>query len=174
MLTKLDVSHNIELYRLECQHNQLTNLDVSACTALRQLKSHSNQLTTSEEILSQFQIRIKENRIFEIESGKYAILFPMYQVDGGMYQIFLVEDNNGKFYLSDDGNTYKELDIIFEMSEPDVIKNLVSIMKQYGVRRNPSNNAFTIECTPYDVHLKMSYLIQCLSFMLNMKIFYNC
>ena len=110
-------------------------------------------------------------RIAQAAPNKFAISFPMYKIDGGLYEIFLVADN-GKFFLSDEGATYAELDKIFELKEPDVIKNLIAILKQYGCRKSQTSNAFIIECTPQDVHVKMSFLIQAISFMLNMKIFY--
>jgi len=118
-----------------------------------------------EEFLSR-NIRVKQ-----VDADKYAILFPMFRVDGGPYRIFFVVDN-GKFYLSDEGATYAELDREFELKEPDVIKNIVAILKRYGCRKHPESNAFVIECTHEDVHVKLSHLIQALSFMLNMKIFY--
>ena len=110
-------------------------------------------------------------RIAPAGQNKFAISFPMYKVEGGTYEIYLVADA-GKFYLSDEGATYKELDKIFELKEPDVIKNLVAILKQYGCRKHQTSNAFTIECTPQDIHIKLSFLVQAISFMLNMKIFY--
>ena len=108
-------------------------------------------------------------RVVEADTNKYAISFPMYKIDGGMYEIFLVTNDDG-FYLSDEGATIAELDKIFELGEPDVIKNLVAILKQYGCKKVGKN--ITVACTPKDVHIKMSYLIQAISFMLNMKIFY--
>jgi hypothetical protein len=113
----------------------------------------------------------KKIRIVPAGANKFAISLPMYKIDGGVYEIFLVADA-GKFYLSDEGATYKELDKIFELKEPDVVKNLVAILKQYGCRKHPQSNAFIIECTPQDIHVKASFLIQAVSFMLNMKIFY--
>ena len=109
--------------------------------------------------------------IKQISPQMCAISFPMYKVEGGIYEIFLITEDD-KFYLSDEGATYTTLEKIFELNEPDVIKNLVAILKQYGCRKHQSSNAFTIECTPQDIHVKMSYLIQAISFMLNMKIFY--
>ena len=111
----------------------------------------------------------KRIKVMQVSGSKYAISFPMYKIDGGMYEIYLVSANGG-FYLSDEGATVAELDKIFELSEPDVIKNLVAILKQYNCKKVGKN--ITIECTPKDVHIKMSYLIQAISFMLNMKIFY--
>jgi hypothetical protein len=110
-------------------------------------------------------------RVEQAAENKFAISFPMYKSDGGLYEIFLVAEDD-KFYLSDEGSTYAELDKIFELGEPDVIKNLVAILKQYGCRKRQDSNAFIIECMPEDVHIKLSFLIQALSFMLNMKIFY--
>jgi len=115
-----------------------------------------------------FQRKIK---IVQADTNKFAISFPMYKTEGGLYEIYLVSEA-GNFYLSDEGTTYDELDKIFELKEPHVIKNLVAILKNYGCRKHKDTNAFTIECTPQDIHVKLSYLIQALSFMLNMKIFY--
>lgn len=109
-------------------------------------------------------------RVTQAGANKYAVNFPMYKIDGGMYEIYLIAGGNGTFYLSDEGATITELDRIFELSEPDVIKNLVAILKQYNCKKVGKN--ITIECTPKDIHIKMSYLIQAISFMLNMKIFY--
>jgi len=103
-------------------------------------------------------------------ANKYAINFPMYKTDGGLYEIFLVSGGKEAFFLSDEGATITELDKIFELSEPDVVKNLVAILKQYNCKKIGKN--ITIDCTPKDIHIKLSYLIQALSFMLNMKIFY--
>jgi len=111
----------------------------------------------------------KRIKVTEISQSKYAISFPMYKIDGGLYEIYLISANNA-FYLSDEGTTLAELDKVFELNEPDVIKNLVAILKQYNCKKVGKN--ITIECTPKDIHIKMSYLIQAISFMLNMKIFY--
>ena len=111
----------------------------------------------------------KKIRVMEAGNAKWAIAFPMYKIGGGLYEIYLVSEN-GAFFLSDNGTTYAELDKVFELKEPDVIKNLVAILKQYGCKK--VGTAFTIDCTPQDIHIKMSYLIQAISFMLNMKIFY--
>jgi len=120
-----------------------------------------------------FQRRI---RIAQAAPNKFAISFPMYKIGGGLYEIYLVSEKNEKgenvFYLSDEGATYEELDKIFELKEPQVVKPIAAILRQYGCRKHPSSNAFTIECSPQDIHIKLGYLIQAISFTLNMKIFY--
>ncbi|MBS7401823.1 MAG: DUF1828 domain-containing protein [Eubacteriales bacterium] len=120
-----------------------------------------------EQLESFFRDKIKVGRI---NPQKYPIAVPMYKTDSGLYEIYLIVANDGHFYLSDEGATLKELDQIFELSEPDVIKNLVAILKQYGCRKEGNN--IVIDCTPKNIHINLSYLIQAISFMLNMKIFY--
>ena len=114
-----------------------------------------------------FGSRIK---VIDTGDGRYAIQFPMYKIEGGLYEIYLIQTAGGGFALSDEGSTLEELDKIFELSEPDVIKNLVAILRQYGCKK--VGNAFQIDCTPQNVHIKFSHLVQAISFMLNMKIFY--
>jgi len=109
-------------------------------------------------------------KVIDTGDGRYAIQFPMYKIEGGLYEIYLIQTAGGGFALSDEGSTLEELDKIFELSEPDVIKNLVAILRQYGCKK--VGNAFQIDCTPKDVHIKFSHLVQAISFMLNMKIFY--
>jgi tetratricopeptide (TPR) repeat protein len=135
-------------------------------------KEDIKKIFLSEEQLKQVKEFFKD-QIFmkEYSPAKYVITFPMYKIEGGLYDIYLTSKND-KFYLSDEGATYKELDKIFELKEPDVIKNLVAILKQYGCRKQQGTNAFIIDCTLQDINIKMSNLIQAISFMLNMKIFY--
>jgi len=146
------------------------------------IANDSNSITTKEDVkeivLSEEQLKqIEEffkDKIFMKEGSptKVVITFPMYKIGGGLYEISLKPLEDGKFYLSDEGATYAELDKIFELKEPDVIKNLVAILKQYNCRRQQGTNAFVIDCTYHDIDIKLSYLIQAISFMLNMKIFY--
>jgi hypothetical protein len=128
------------------------------------------QIVRSTFMLEWFLQRII--RIVQAGPTKFTISFPMYKIEGGPYEIYLVAED-GKFYLSDEGTTYDELDKIFELKEPDVIKNLVAILKQYDCKKHQTSNAFITECTPQDIHQRISNLIQALSFMLNMKIFYT-
>ena len=121
-----------------------------------------------EKLETFFQDKMK---IVQVNENKFAILFPMFKIEGGRFEIFLIKEND-EYYLSDEGSTYKELDEIFKLDEPDVIKNLKAISEIFGCRKRKFSNAFTIECTIENMHIKLSYLIQALSFMLNMKIFY--
>jgi tetratricopeptide (TPR) repeat protein len=126
-----------------------------------------------QEIIEFLQNKIN---VVEIDTTKWSISFPMYKIkdeliEGELYKIYLISENS-EFYLSDEGATYEELNEIFELKEPDVIKNLSAILKRYGCTKQSNTNALTINCTLQDIHSKMSRLIQTISFMLNMKIFY--
>ena len=125
-----------------------------------------------EDVLTRLFSRIKKVSARKIEPNKYQIYFPIFKYEGGVYEIFLVKEN-GKFFMSDDGATYQYLDKTFELNEPDVIKNIVATIKHFGCRKHPSSNAFTMECTPFNVHIQMSNFIQTLTMLLNMRIFYN-
>ena len=114
-----------------------------------------------------FKSRIQ---VGDMKDGRFGIALPMYKLEGGMYEIYLVPNGMGGYVLSDEGSTLAELDKIFELNEPDVVKNLVSILRHYGCKK--VGNAFQIDCSPRDVHIKASFLIQAVSFMLSMKIFY--
>ena len=115
------------------------------------------------------EVFIKRIKATQLNPQKYEFSFPMYKIDGGMYLIYLVSENGG-VYLSDEGATWAELDRIFELGEPDVIKNISACLKRFYCKKMGNN--ITIECSSKDIHLKMSYLIQCISFLLSMKIFY--
>ncbi|MCL2246863.1 MAG: DUF1828 domain-containing protein [Lentimicrobiaceae bacterium] len=169
LLENLSVNKGIK--ELSCHNNHLSNLDVADCENLDELTYHSNKMSDISQVLSGLKIQMKNFDTEKEASNKFALSTPLFKIEGGRYEIYLVEDN-GKFYLSDEGATYQELDRIFELKEQDVVRNLKAILQQYNCHRHKENNSFRIECTPKDAHIKLSYLTQCLSFMLNMKIFY--
>ncbi|MCL1826663.1 MAG: DUF2059 domain-containing protein [Candidatus Cloacimonetes bacterium] len=107
-----------------------------------------------------------------VDDQNTSIILPMFKTEGGMYKIYLNKTATG-YLLSDNGVTYTELDKIFEMKEHDVIKNLIAVLRQYGCRAERDTHAFVVDCTHENIHIKLGYLIQALSFMLNMKIFYT-
>jgi len=93
---------------------------------------------------------------------------------------FVLIKKGENIFLSDQGKTLKQLDEIFELSEPDVIKNLVAILKHYGAIKQ--GNEFVIKIDNWngnineyennDIKQGLLSLFSCVSFMLNMKIFY--
>jgi len=100
--------------------------------------------------------------------------FPIkYQRTGDGYE-FAVIEKDGKFFLSDQGRTYEMLDMVFELKEPDVQKNLHAIMKECGV--SWSDNKFLIELHSREDNAELEEakykLLECVSFMDTMRIFY--
>jgi len=107
--------------------------------------------------------------------------FPVKYVNGTSYEFLLLKRGN-KTILTDQGRTYAILDKTFEMSEPDVMKNINAIMKQYDVSTVKDSYEYVLEISSWDdnpdedqnVELKEAIfrLYGCITFMDNMKIFY--
>ena len=93
---------------------------------------------------------------------------------------FVLLKKGEDIFLSDQGKTLEQLDRIFELREPEVIKNLNAILKQYGVIKQGNEfvvkidnwNGNTNEDENEDLKKCKLSLFSCVSFMLNMKIFY--
>lgn len=100
-------------------------------------------------------------------------------LNGNEYGFALVKRGED-VYLTDQGKTLEQLDRIFELSEPDVIKNLVAILKQYGAIKQGNEVVMRIdnwdgnanEEENEDLMKVKLALFSCVSFMLNMRIFY--
>ena len=83
-------------------------------------------------------------------------------------------------YLTDQGKTLEQLDEIFVLSEPDVAKNLNAILNQYKVSKQGNEFGIKIDSWDRDANAEENEeikgaklaLFSCVSFMLNMKIFY--
>ena len=108
--------------------------------------------------------------------------FPrQYQNTGDRYEFVLVEVG-GKIFLKDQGRTVKMLDSVFELKEKDVIKNLVTVLKEFKIVHKEGKELF-VEISPWDgnanekdnsvLNEAIFALFACISFMDNMRIFYN-
>jgi hypothetical protein len=115
----------------------------------------------------------------DISSRNQLSHYPYPDINGDKYDFILARDGDSVF-LSDQGHTFIQLDKIFELGEPDVVKNLDAIFKQYGAKKqgaeviielyNWDNNTNENESEVLKKGLLSLY--SCVSFMLNMKIFY--
>ncbi|GHV77372.1 hypothetical protein AGMMS49942_21930 [Spirochaetia bacterium] len=117
-----------------------------------------------------------------IELGLFDSQFPF---------VFSIKKGDGVYILTDNGRTLKELDKIFELKEPDVIKSLVAILKDCGVKKLGSEfcveldaegiiNIPTSKELLYDDSKLNSHfitakynLLRCISFMDQIKLFYE-
>jgi len=104
-------------------------------------------------------------------------IFP--KINGDEYEFAFIKRNDA-FFLTDQGKTFNRLDNIYELSEPDVIKNLVAILKRYGVKKIDKEFIIKVDSWSDDIDIEntdklddVKYrLFSCVSFMLNMIIFY--
>ena len=99
--------------------------------------------------------------------------FPIkYQKTDIEYEFACIE-KNGKIFLADQRKTYSMLDKVFEFTE-DVQKNLTAIMKECEVLQN--NDEFLIEIHSLEDNAEIEEakyrLLECVSFMDTMRIFY--
>lgn len=132
----------------------------------RLLELHNEEISTSDDavllekysfpfLLSDASISIKENE-------------------------FAVLRRQDVVFLSDQGNTLKQLDNILELSKPDVVKSILSILKQFGCTKYGTE--IIIEVNNWDsvidkgenadITKAKMVLYSCVSFMLNMELFY--
>jgi hypothetical protein len=122
----------------------------------------------------------EQNESDETNSAETLEHYPFPHLNGGEYD-FVLKRRGDDVFLSDQGKTLVQLDLIFELNEPDVVKNLIAIMNQFEVIKQ--GNEFIISIKDWsglsdmnsDEGLKNSLfsLFSCVSFMLNMKIFYE-
>jgi WD40 repeat protein len=125
-----------------------------------QIMSHGNQ-HGSQEIINTYRIPIT-----------YTTLNTFYE--------FILVHRDGKYFLSDQCRTYEMLDTVFDLNQPDVMKNLVAILKEFGVRKG--GKEFFIELIDWDENTDSEVstalavakykLFGCISFMDRMRIFY--
>jgi tetratricopeptide (TPR) repeat protein/cellulose biosynthesis protein BcsQ len=101
-----------------------------------------------------------------------------YKIDE--YFEFVIRKSNNKKIISDQGKTYRMLDKIYELKEPDVIKNLVSVLREFQVRMNGADFSIEIQNTDHEnddnnrlIEEAKYKLFRCVSFMNNMLILYN-
>jgi len=102
---------------------------------------------------------------------KYSFPIKYYRIESE-YEFELVKEGS-KYFLSDQGKTFEMLDKVFELKEAGVVKNLNAIMKECRVLRK--GNEFLIEinsCENTEINEAKYRLLECVSFMDTMRIFY--
>ena len=144
---------------------------------LRSGKTGDEEKVESEPISAEFALADpppeEEVEITVLDKYQYP------DINGEQYEFALVMKGED-ILISDQGKTIERLDQLFELSEPDVIKNLVAIIKQCGAIKQGKEIVIKIEEWNGNTNeeeneaLKKARLalFGCVSFMLNMKIFY--
>ena len=86
-------------------------------------------------------------------------------------EVFRIYETDSSMILSDNGRTLANLDNIFELNEPDVIRNIIAILKQFNISKE--GNAFTYKIDPSkDAIPQIIHFLQGINFLYAMKLFY--
>jgi hypothetical protein len=125
----------------------------------------------------------------ELFSEVQTFDIPLKYFGGDIYKFSIVVDKIGNFHVTDNGETYKNLDKIFELKEYDVVKNLTAIARIFEkdnlsvVKYGQNNSEYYIKIELKhkksdaefngEVEKAKHTLISCVSFMDNMRIFYE-
>jgi len=119
-------------------------------------------------VLDKYEDKNLQHEIIE------KFLFPIkyYKIDAKYEFVMMKKDKS--FFLSDQGRTYKMLDEVFELKEPDVQKFINAIKQKYHVLQDDSE--FLIEIGSYVENANIDEakykLLECISFMDTMRIFF--
>jgi len=136
--------------------------------------------TGSERKDTTFMLMSIQNEGKEADAVETITSYQYPDLNGDSY-CFALKKKGEDVFLTDQGKTLEKLDRVFELTEPDVIKNLDAILNQYCVTKQGNEfiikfdnwNGNTNENENEDLRKTKLALFSCVSFMLNMKIFYK-
>lgn len=155
-LTELVLSHNLELYNLFCNDNQLSNLNVINCINLNRIHCNYNNLTELDFSLNSnlYAINCDDNQLtsLNVKNGNNTNLFQMWcdyntnllciQVDNVTYS------NNATNWVKEDSAMYSEM--CENLSIEDVLNS-----KSIKLFPNPVKNTLSIETTEDITNIKI-------------------
>ena len=87
-------------------------------------------------------------------------------------EFFCLRQTEDGLFLSDEGTTLANLDNTFELGEPDVIKNIVSVLKKFDMVKVGCMFVYRID-TKADVISQILRYLQGIHFLYAMKLFYD-
>ena len=86
-------------------------------------------------------------------------------------EVYRIQEFDDNLIISDMGNTLAYLNEIFELSEPDVIKNIHRILRHYNI--SGVYNSFIYRIDPSkDAIPQISHFLRGIHFLYAMKLFY--
>ena len=86
-------------------------------------------------------------------------------------EYFCLHQTEDGLFLSDEGTTLANLDDVFELGEPDVIKNIVAILKKFDMGKSGNAFLYKIDASK-DVVPQILRFLQGIHFLYAMKLFY--
>jgi len=86
-------------------------------------------------------------------------------------EVYSIIEKDGELFLTDKGSTLAILDDIFELSEPDVIKNVNALLAQHNIQKQGEELVYSLF---HDICIKTQILryLQGINFLFAMRIFY--
>jgi hypothetical protein len=86
-------------------------------------------------------------------------------------EIYEIKKSHNGYIITDNGITYSNLDHIFELNEPDVIKNITTILRQTKIKWYGNEFIYEINLNE-KLYPQILYYLQGINFLYAMKVFY--
>jgi len=87
-------------------------------------------------------------------------------------EVFILLKTEDGLCVSDKGSTLANLDAIFELGEPNVIKNIATILKHFNIRKE--GNVFSCDVdSSKEIVPQILHFLQGIHFLYTMKLFYQ-
>jgi hypothetical protein len=118
--------------------------------------------------------RLRKNELFEnvdLTEDNEIVIHTGCLHEGQDELVFHVIDKDGDFVLTDNGQTLERLDAIFELTEPDVVKNIKASTDYYGIGMKKMKLVLPMNLVEdfTEAYLRMFF---CVGFLRTMKLFY--
>ena len=100
---------------------------------------------------------------YKVNSTTYRITLPFLDRNNDCIELYIIEQGDGTFYITDDGATIRDLQLGGFDLDSGVRRMTIlnSIISSYGVTKTETND-LTVNCTTSDLPLKKHMLAQCM------------
>ena len=112
------------------------------------------------------------SRITQTEHGEIEFELKHKFHGNNKAEVFRIQRLDENVVISDMGSTLANLDDVFELSEPDVIKNIVSILRHYNMVKIGGSFIYRLDPAK-DIVPQIWHFICGIQFLYAMKIFYT-
>jgi hypothetical protein len=100
---------------------------------------------------------------YSVNDHTFRITLPFSNRNNDMVEMYIIDEKNGSFTITDDGMTISDLQLSgFDYSTSEKRKGILqSIITAHGVTKT-DNDELVIKCTLSDLSLKIHMLAQCI------------
>jgi hypothetical protein len=126
-------------------------------------------------MMEKLYAHLMKNDLFEkvyLTNNNEIVIHTSCRQEGQTELVFHIVNTDGVFVLTDNGQTLDYMDTIFELTEPDVVKNVKASTNYYGIEMRKLKLALPINSAEdfTEAYLRMLF---CVGFLRTMKIFYT-